>query len=63
MFEDHISDEDATPIACRACDGHFRLEHLSREGRQHITTFCRWCTRGAQSPSQLKRWQNHRRTQ
>lgn len=45
-----IPDEDATPIACRACGGDFRRYPVP----------CGWCTLGCQSPSQLRAWDRFR---
>lgn len=54
-----MTDEDFTPIACRACSGNFRIMYESAEGRYKMSV-CQWCTRGGQSPSQFSSWQEHR---
>lgn len=54
-----LSDQDYTPIACRACSGNYKVLYETAQGNYRIQ-MCRWCTRGGQSPAQLAKWQEHR---
>ena len=51
---DDLSDEDATPLACRDCEGHYRIESWNN-GRYSLQ-LCKFCTRGCMSPTQFAAW-------
>lgn len=55
---DLLDDEDATPVACRDCDGHYEIEQWS--GTRYSKRVCEFCTRGCMSPSQFLRWMQER---
>jgi hypothetical protein len=48
-------DDMPTLVPCLACGGEFRLVFEDENGVYRTHT-CRWCTSGAQSPSQIRAW-------
>lgn len=57
-----LTDEDFTPIACRACGGDYEGRECWEGSRHRKGPDCQWCTRGGQSPAQLLKWQAHRQS-
>ena len=49
-------DEQPTGTLCLACGGDFRGIHETPTGYRMLP--CRWCTRGAMSPTQELAWKN-----